>query len=288
MKALWLSACLCACCLAPPLARADAPKKDDTKKTAGTSYQVPYKLTDVKHVLIRAKINGKGPFNFILDTGAPSLFVSTKTSKKLGIEPDEKGWGTFDRFELEGGLSIPKARGRIDDPFQLEGMNSLGLGGAELHGVIGYNLLARYKLEFDFTKDKMAWTELDFEPKAPEGLGGKANSADMDAMASLVKFATAFLGKNKQPAPVGRGFLGLELMDDKDAIAVKSVLAGGPAAKAGLKAGDIVVNVKEKGIKNSDDLRKATADLKAGDSIKLSIKRAGEEKDITITAGEGL
>jgi len=91
-----------------------------------------------------------------------------------------------------------------------------------------------------------------------------------------------------QPEPVGRGFLGLELVDDKDAIVVKSVLADAPAAKAGLKAGDIVVNVKEKGIKNSDDLRKATADMKAGDSIKLSIKRAGEAKEITITAGEGL
>ncbi len=288
MKALWLSACLAVCCLAPPLMRADAPKKDDGKKTEGTAYQVPYKLTEVKHVLIRAKINGKGPFNFILDTGAPSLFVSTKTCKKLGIEPDDKGWGTFDRFDIEGGLSIPKAKGRIDDPFQLEGMNSLGLAGAELHGVIGYNMLARYKLEFDFTKDKMTWTELDFKPKAPEGLGGKASSADMDAMASLVKVATMFLGKSKQPEPVGRGFLGLELVDDKDAIVVKSVLAEAPAAKAGLKAGDVVVNVKEKGIKKSDDLRKVTADMKAGDSIKLSIKRAGETKDITITAGEGL
>jgi len=288
MKAFWLSACLAVCCLAPPLARADAPKKEDAKNIEGTAYQVPYKLTEVKHVLIRARINGKGPFNFILDTGAPSLFVSTKTCKKLGIEPDDKGWGTFDRFDIEGGLSIPKAKGRIDDPFQLEGMNSLGLAGAELHGVIGYSMLARYKLEFDFTKDKMTWTELDFKPKAPEGLGGKASNADMDAMASLVKVATMFLGKSKQPEPVGRGFLGLELVDDKDAIVVKSVLAEAPAAKAGLKAGDVVVNVKEKGIKKSDDLRKVTADMKAGDSIKLSIKRAGETKDITITAGEGL
>jgi hypothetical protein len=288
MKAFRLSACLAVLCLAPPLARADAPKKEDAKKTEGTAYQVPYKLTEVKHVLIRAKINGKGPFNFILDTGAPSLFVSTKTCKKLGIEPDKKGWGTFERFDIEGGLSIADAKGRIDDPFQLEGMNSLGLAGAELHGIIGYNVLARYKLEFDFTKDKMTWTELDFKPKAPEGLGGKANTADMDAMASLMKLAAAFLGKSKQPEPIGRGFLGLELEDDNDAIVVKSVLADAPAAKAGLKAGDVVVNVKEKGIKNSDDLRKVASDLKAGDSIKLSIKRAGEAKDITITAGEGL
>jgi serine protease DegQ len=288
MMRFWFSACLAIGCLAPPLASADAPKKPDAKKTEGVAHEVPYKLTEVKHVLIRAKINGKGPFNFILDTGAPSLFVNTKTCKKLGIEADDKGWATFDRFELEGGLSIPKARGRIDDPFQLEGMNSLGLAGAELHGIIGYNLLARFKLEFDFTKDKMTWTELDFEPKAPEGIGDKVNTTDMDAMAGMVKLLTGMLGKTKTLEPVGRGFLGLELTDKKDAIVVKSVLADAPAAKAGLKTGDEIVNVKDKAIKNANDLRKLTADLKAGDSVKLNIKRGDETKEIKITAVEGL
>src|SRR5213593_1740587 len=68
--------------------------------------QVPYRLTDTKHVMVRAKINGKGPYNFIVDTGAPALFVSTAVCKKLDIEPDKKGWGTFDKFEIEGGLVI--------------------------------------------------------------------------------------------------------------------------------------------------------------------------------------
>src|SRR5271169_3535874 len=135
--------------LAPPL-RADEPKKAEVEQ-----FQVPYRLTIPKHIMVRAKINGKGPFNFILDTGAPALFVSTAVCKKLGIEPDKTGWGTFDKFEIEGGVVIPKAKGRIEDPFQLEGMNGMGLAGAELHGVIGYNLLARYRIEIDLTKDKM-------------------------------------------------------------------------------------------------------------------------------------
>ena len=46
-----------------------------------------------KHILVRAKINGKGPFNFILDTGAPALFVSTKVCDKIGVKSDKKGWG---------------------------------------------------------------------------------------------------------------------------------------------------------------------------------------------------
>ena len=50
---------------------------------------------------------------------------------KLGIEPDKYGWGTFNRFEIEGGAVITKAKGRVEDPFQLEGMNGLGLAGAD-------------------------------------------------------------------------------------------------------------------------------------------------------------
>ena len=90
-------------------------------KTEGPSYEIPYRLTVPKHILVRAKINGKGPFNFILDTGAPALFVSTKVCAKLGVKPDAKGWGSFDRFEIEGGLVVPKAKGRIEDPLSAGG-----------------------------------------------------------------------------------------------------------------------------------------------------------------------
>src|SRR5438445_253728 len=97
-------------------------------------HHVPYRLTDTNHVLVRVKINGKGPYNFVLDTGAPALFVSTAICKKQGIKSDKDKWGTFDRFEIEGGVVLTNLRGRVEDPFQLEGMNALGLAGVELHG----------------------------------------------------------------------------------------------------------------------------------------------------------
>src|SRR5262249_14375365 len=139
MRRLLLGAAVAAC-LAAPLS-ADEPKKPE-----GKTVLVPYRLTAFNHVMVRAKINGKGPFNFIVDTGAPALCVATAVAEKIGVQPDKKGWGTFDRFEIEGGVVIEKAKGRIETPFQLEGMNGLGLTGVELHGMIGYNLLARYRV----------------------------------------------------------------------------------------------------------------------------------------------
>src|SRR5262245_4143672 len=143
--------------LSPPAVGQEATQADAAKKAEEKSFQVPFRLTDTKHVLIRAKINGKGPYNFIVDTGAPALFVGTEVCKKLGTEGDGQGWGTFDGFEIEGGVVLTQFRGRVEDPFQLKGMNGLGLAGATLHGIIGYTVLARYRIELDFTKDKMGW-----------------------------------------------------------------------------------------------------------------------------------
>src|SRR5438094_5995721 len=94
---------------------------DETKAAAARTYQVPYRLTATNHVMVRVKINGSGPYHFILDTGAPALFVSTAVCRKLGVEPDQKGWGLFERFAIEGGVVLNKIQGRVEDPFQLEG-----------------------------------------------------------------------------------------------------------------------------------------------------------------------
>src|SRR5690348_2945140 len=113
MKHRWFTVLL-GLVLAVP-AWADEPKKDAKPRP------VPYKLTDTQHVLVRVKINGKGPFNFIVDTGAPILFVATSVGKKLGLEADPKGITTLDKLEFEGGLSLEKVRCRVETPFQLEG-----------------------------------------------------------------------------------------------------------------------------------------------------------------------
>jgi hypothetical protein len=283
MRRFWTTAAAAVLCLLPPALADEKPSAE------GKTYQVPYRLTVPKHILVRAKINGKGPFNFILDTGAPALFVSTKVCKKLGVEPDKSGWGTFDRFEIEGGVVLTRAKGRIEDPFQLEGMNGLGLAGAELHGVIGYNILARYRMEIDFTRDKMAWTELDFDPKAPQGLGGKGGGAGgLEVMGSIMKMLGSFLGKKATPDVVTRGYLGIELADADSGPTVKSVLEKGPAAEAGVKAGDQITKVQGRTVTDSGDVHRFVKKLTAGEQIKLTVLRGKETVEINFKTGEGL
>jgi hypothetical protein len=297
MKPRWFLLML-AVCLAPPLSGGSDVKKSEKtpaaegKNSPAKTYQIPYRLTDTQHILVRAKINGKGPFNFIIDTGAPMLFISVPIAKKIGLEAGKDHFATLDRFEMEGGAVQEKIKCRVETPFQLEGMNALGLPGAELHGIIGYTVLAHYKMEFDFTKDKMRWTQLAFDPPQPKALmvGKKEGMgmAGLDMLGPLIKVLAWASGIKPAPPAVPRGFLGLEIAEAEGAVTVKSVVADGPAAKAGLKPGDRIQFVQGKEIKAFVDVIRHTAAVTVGQTVRFAVQRGQDRKDITITAGEGL
>jgi serine protease DegQ len=254
-----------------------------------TTYQVPYKLTDTEHVLVRAKINGKGPFNFIIDTGAPLLYVMTDVGKKLGLKADEKGWTTLDRFEIEGGVVGTKVRCRVETPFQLEGMNSMGLAGVELHGIIGYTVLAQYRLEFDFTRDKMRWTRLAFTPPVPLPAGvAKGDMSGLEAMAGLMKLASFLMGPRPKIEIAPRGFLGVELLELEGAVTIRGVLLGSPADKAGLKPGDRVSRVNDKTVSDVGEVTRLASKVRGGHTLRFTVVRGLERREIAIRAGEGL
>jgi hypothetical protein len=282
MRIICSCAALSLLCLAP-LLRADEPAK-----MAPKSFHVPYRLTKPKHILVRAKINGKGPYNFIVDTGAPALFVAVEVGKKVGVKPDKRAWGTLDRFEIEGGVVLTKVKARIETPPQVEGMNALGLAGVELHGMIGYDILSRYRMEIDFTRDKMVWTPLDYKPKAARSLGGGGGAGGLDLLSSLMKVASSMLGTQASPPVRLRGFLGVELKVENDTPIVQSVLAGGPAGKAGVKVGDRITHVQGRGVYNIDDVQKYVGRRHPGEEIKLTVLRGKDKKEITVKLGEGL
>src|SRR5262249_62224424 len=128
------------------------------------------------------------------------LSVAEPLCKKLGIRGDAGHWGTFDRFEIEGGVVLEKVKGRVETPFQLEGMNGLGLAGAEIHGLIGYNVLARYRMTIDFTRDKMIWTPLKYRPAAPAGMGAKGGGqGGLEVFGTIMKLLGKFLGARTSP-----------------------------------------------------------------------------------------
>jgi hypothetical protein len=88
---------------------------------------------------------------------------------------------------------------RIETPFQLEGMNGMGLAGVELHGLMGYTVLAKYKMHFDYTKQQMAWTPLKFDPPPPFPLTGKdlLERGHTEAFAAVIRYIKNVIGRER-------------------------------------------------------------------------------------------
>lgn len=63
------------------------------------------------------------------------------------------------------------------------------------------------------------------------------------------------------------------------------IIAGGPADKAGVEAGDIITKINDKAIDQNNSLSALVNKYKVGDKITLTILRDGKEKKIDVTLG---
>ncbi len=271
----------------------------------GQSFRVPYRLTDTNHFLVRVRINGKGPFNFLVDSGAPALFISTESARKAGLQVGrDQFWTPIDRLDLEGGARLDHVKARVEDPFQLVGMNALGLPGATIDGILGFTILARFQLEIDPTQDRMTWTRLDYIPRdlpVPEHKpdaqkGGPPEVEAMNALGPIFKGLAFLIGRQPEEQRHPRGFLGLEwsetLTGGRPQLYVQRVLRGSAAAQAGLEPGDLLVRIKGQPIDGVKAVRAILGELEPGGKIPLVIRRntaaGSRELSLELTAGEGL
>jgi serine protease Do len=66
-------------------------------------------------------------------------------------------------------------------------------------------------------------------------------------------------------------------------VLVTSVEKDGPAAKAGLKAGDVILEVDGKAIRDGDDLRTKVGDTEGGTAVTVKVQRDGRPLDLQVT-----
>ena len=88
------------------------------------------------------------------------------------------------------------------------------------------------------------------------------------------------------PAPTA--FLGVSTTDTSDGSGgaqVVEVVAGGPAAKGGIAAGDLVVTFDGKPVTTADSLSGLVQTRQPGDTVQLVVERNGASRTITVTLG---
>lgn len=95
------------------------------------------------------------------------------------------------------------------------------------------------------------------------------------------------LKAGKNVAESRRPFLGIESKVDSvvEGVELEKVQPGGAAEKAGLKAGDVVVEFDGKAVKTFDELRTAILRKSAGDRVKVKAKRGEEVMDFDCVLG---
>ncbi|MBD1431019.1 MULTISPECIES: Do family serine endopeptidase [Sphingobacterium] len=110
-----------------------------------------------------------------------------------------------------------------------------------------------------------------------------------------INLAKKVLDDFKEFGSVKRGFIGVTFteisealrkdkgIDDINGLYVQNVVKGGAAESAGIKGGDIITKIEGRTIYSSSDLQERVARLRPGDKVKITYKRDGKEKDVTLT-----
>jgi serine protease Do len=82
---------------------------------------------------------------------------------------------------------------------------------------------------------------------------------------------------------MGEQLAGYFKLSGKTGVLVTAVDADGPAAKAGIKAGDVVVKLGSDAVADSDDLRQAVSRAEGGSEVTVTVQRDGRPVELKVT-----
>lgn len=117
--------------------------------------------------------------------------------------------------------------------------------------------------------------------------GSFSNQAAVGVSASKLLEVAATL---EHGGGLKRGYLGVGVQpvrasDDRRALLVNSVEAGGPAAAAGVLIGDVLMKLGEQRLERTEDLMTALS-MAAGRGVQLELSRGGQALSIEVTVTE--
>jgi len=144
--------------------RFDDPKRFESVGPSKAVTEIPMRLASPAKPLILVDVyaNGRGPFQFAVDTGASTTAITPELAKELGVASSPIGaattagahvavtGGILQSFQV-GGAKIQNSNVVVGDFF---GMLSKAIG-AKLDGIVGYNFLRNYKVALDYPNETL-------------------------------------------------------------------------------------------------------------------------------------
>jgi S1-C subfamily serine protease len=71
-----------------------------------------------------------------------------------------------------------------------------------------------------------------------------------------------------------------------EGVAVERVFEGTPGERAGLRGGDVIVEIEGEATPTVEDLFARLRDFEPGDTVTLEIIRGGERREVRVSLGE--
>jgi hypothetical protein len=253
--------------------------QDSGKKEPPKKFVIPFELIKTQHMVVSVKVNGKGPYRLVFDTGAPFNLVNNKIAKEAGLTG--KG-GAFALFGMGGQAKIKELELgdlKADDVSTMimdhPTVGAIGKFVGPIDGILGFTFYARYKMSIDYEKKLITLEPGDYVPG--------------DVMELLMKKMMAA----KTPrilAPAG--LVGIRVEKDKDdeaaGVNVKEVLADSPAFAAGFKAGDRLLTLDGRWTDTVNDTYIAAGYIRLNTPVAAQVLRDGKRITLKLTVRAGL
>jgi membrane-associated protease RseP (regulator of RpoE activity) len=249
---------------------------------------VPFDLLKTGHMTVMVKVNGKGPYRLIFDTGAPITLLNNKIAREAGLfkgtrRPAFSLFGAMGDVKVKslevGGQKAEEVAAVVMDHPTVEAI-SQALG--PIDGIVGFPFFARFKMTLDYQSRTMTFVPSGFKP--PDVL---------KAMEAVLMSAVVQAGNEVPPkvlAPAAQwGMVPRKTSGDEEAgVTLAEVLPGSAAAAAGLKAGDRLLTLDGRWTDSLTDLYTAAEYVKPGTAVAVRIRRDGKERELKVRPVSGL
>ena len=120
-------------------------------------------------ITVDAMVNGKGPFNFVVDTGASHTVISSQTAEKLGLYTGALGCcGLATGRSAQGAGGPVAARGTTVESVEVGDVKVKNVEVALIDltsldknwdGIIGYTFMKDYRVIIDYPRQEISFEE---------------------------------------------------------------------------------------------------------------------------------
>src|SRR5262249_53554719 len=111
-----------------------------------------------------------------------------------------------------------------------------------------------------------------------------AKGLDLSEYRTVENAITSRVSRTIEAAVEHPGFLGIHVTSDSPGkVMVAEVAADSPAARAGVKKGDLLSKLNGKEVTNADQVRDILQGKSAGESVKLAVQRDATTRELTAT-----